>query len=259
MNNMQITLDGMQGTIQSDGQVRFGNDTQTNVIFYKKSVLDPIKSREQGRPFYISKDYVRIQQPGEHLNIVDRPVDDDRSVIRRWPQHYQKFLDNQEPVPEGTPTELLFPNSPEISANLHTQAVHTVEQLSNLTAHALQSIGMGAVEWQNMARKFLDSAAGGKEHHRLVSQISELQNKNEVLNNQIAIMQAQLNRLAAAQQGVPPAMINQRTTVAQQYQETLPEQQSFGSGQYKGPFPDATQTEMFKETETIVPPRNKRK
>ena len=253
MNNTQVTIDGISGIIQSDGQVRLGSDTNTNVIFYKKSVLDPNRSRQEGRPFYISRDYIRIQQPGEHLNIVDRPVDDDPRVIQRWPNHYQKFQNNQEAIPEGTPLEILFPNSPEIPANLHTQAVHTVEQLSNLTAHALQSIGMGSVEWQGMARKFLDSAKGGMEHHKLVSQVSELKNQNEVLQNQISLMKSQIDRLAAIQQGVPNMMIpTSAPTPAQQYNQSLPEV----SG-YQGPFQDSTeQPSLPLETPQ---PKNKRK
>jgi len=137
---------------------------------------------------------------------------------------YQKFqTNNQQDAPEGTPLEILFPNHPEISANLHTQAVHTVEQMANLTAHALQNIGMGAVEWQGMARKFLDSAKGGIEHHRLVKDLEDQKSKNEVLQNQVSLMQSQLNRLMAAQQqGIPPHMIpNAAPTVAQQHNQSF--------------------------------------
>lgn len=255
MNNMQVTIDGMNGVIQSDGQVRFGSDTNTNVIFYKKSIIDPVKSREQGRPFFVSVDYIRIQQPGEPLNVVDRPVRDDPRVIQRWPQHYQRFQDNQEEVPEGTPVEMLFPNHPEIPANLHTYGVHTVEQLAQLTAHALQSIGMGSVEWQGMARKFLDSAKGGQEHHRLVKQLEDLNNTNQVLQNQVSIMKAQLDRLTAAQQGVPPMMIpNSAPTPAQQYNHTIAPLSDNATGGYQGPFDAQAEHQTFE----ITKPRTSR-
>jgi len=220
---MQVNIGGLEGLshtngmITPSGMVQFGSDNHTNVTFYKRSVLDSTKSREEGRPFYVSKDYVRIQQPGEHLNIIDRPIDDDPRVKLRWPIQYQNFQNNsQQEIPEGTPIEILFPNAPEIPANLHTQAVHTVEQLSNLTAHALQSIGMGSVEWQGQARKFLDSAKGGMEYHKLVKNNQDLQSKVEVLMNQISLLNSQLNRLMAAQQGIPGTMIpNSAPTVAQ--------------------------------------------
>lgn len=236
MNQIQVSVDGISGTFpHGGGMVSFGSDNHTNVIFYMKSVLDPVRSRQEGRPFYISKEYVRIQQPGEQLNVIDRPVADDPRVIQRWPNHYQKFQNNnQQDMPEGTPLEILFPNAPEIPANLHTQAVHTVEQLSNLTAHALQSIGMGSVEWQGMARRFLDSAKGGMEHHRLTKQVEDLQGQNQVLQNQISLMQSQLNRLTASQlQGIPQHMIpNTPPTQAQQYNAQFENPTNL----YVGPF-----------------------
>lgn len=233
-------IDGVSQSsfMQNDGIVRFGSpDSGVNVSFYKRSVIDPIKSREAGRPVYVSKDYVRIQHPGEPNNVIDRPIADDPRVMQRWPNQYQRFQNNQQDIPEGTPLEVLFPTQPELPANLHTQAVHTVEQLANLSAHALQSIGMGSVEWQGMARRFLDSAKGGQEHHKLVKQVEDLNNQNQVLSNQVSLLKVQLDRLLAQQQGINPMMIPQRLTSAQQYSQTLPDQ-SFNQEpqQYAGPF-----------------------
>lgn len=254
MNPMQISVDGKSGYIQSNGMVSFGSDEQANVIFYNKSVLDPVKSREQGRPFYVSKEYVRIQHPGEPLNIIDRPIADDPRVIQRWPNHYQKFQNNtQQDIPDGTPLEILFPNHPEIPANLHTHAVHTVEQLSMLSAHALQSIGMGAVEWQGMARKFIDSAKGGMEHHKLVKNVEDLKSQNEVLQNQISLLKSQLDRLAAANMGIPPAMIpSQRPTQAQQHYYSAPD--PVEQPTYAGPFDHDAQPQLFAEEPAKTPP-----
>lgn len=231
--NQQIYVSGLDGnsgsnaTINRDGLVSFKSANNANVIFYNKSVLDTVKSREASRPVYVNKEYVRIQHPGE-ADVIDRPIVDDPRVIHIWPQQYQKFLNNQDhSIPDGTPLEILFPNRPEIPANLHTQGVHTVEQLAGLTAHASQMIGMGAVEWQNMAKKFLDSATGGVEHHRLVRKTEELQSQNEVLQNQIALMKTQLDRLTAAQMGISPMMIpTAGPNPAQQYNATLPQPQT---------------------------------
>ena len=239
--NQQIYVSGFDGvsgqnaTIDNNGMVSFKSTNNANVIFYNKSVLDTIKSRESGRPVYVSKEYVRIQHPGE-MDVIDRPIDDDPRVKFIWPQQYQKFLNNQDhSIPDGTPLEVLFPNRPEIPANLHTQGVHTVEQLEGLTAHALQMIGMGAVEWQNMARKFLDSAKGGIEHHKLTKKIEDLQSQNEVLQNQLSLMKAQIDRLSAAQLGVPPNMIPSSVpTLAQQYTQSL--EIPAVANTYTGPF-----------------------
>ena len=238
-------LDGIGGqnaTINNDGMVNFKPASNANVVFYHKSVLDPSKSREVGRPIYVSKEYVRIQHPGE-ADVIDRPVVDDPRVKMIWAMQYQKFMNNQDhSIPDGTPLEMLFPNRPEIPANLHTQGIHTVEQLAGLTAHALQMVGMGAVEWQQMAVKFLDSAKGGAEHHKMTKKIEDLESQNSVLQNQISLMRAQLDRLVAAQTGVPPMMIpTQAPTPAQQYNQTLNQPELFDTG-FKGPFDDEPKT-----------------
>jgi hypothetical protein len=261
MNPMLGNVDGKPVTIQQNGWVSFGSDSQANVRFYKKPVLDVNKSKHEGRPVYVAKDYIRIQHPGEHLNIVDRPVDDDPRVIQRWPQQYQHFINNtQQDIPEGTPVEVLFPDQPEIPANLHGMAVHTVEQLANLSAHALETIGMGAVEWQSRAQRFLDSAKGGKEHHRLVKEVGDLRNQNEVLQNQISLMKDQLNRLIAAQQGVPSMMIPQnRPTVAQAFAPPVQDpivDTSYTN--YGGPF-DQNEPQLFSDESPKAPTRTNRK
>ena len=91
MNPMQVSIDGKSGMIQPNGMVSFGSDSDANVLFYNRSVLDPVKSKQEGRPVYVSKEYVRIQHPGEHLNVIDRPIDVDPRVIQRWPNQYQRF------------------------------------------------------------------------------------------------------------------------------------------------------------------------
>lgn len=237
---------GQNATIDSNGMVSFKSSNHANVIFYKKSVLDPVKSREIGRPIFISKDYVRIQHPGE-ADVIDRPIADDPRVTQVWGMQYQKFLNNQDhDIPDGTPVEMLFPNRPEIPANLHTQGVHTIEQLGSLTAHALQMIGMGAVEWQQAAKKFLDSSLGGAEYHKMKQEVETLLSQNQVLQNQVSLMKSQLDRLSAAQLGVPQHMIpNAAPTVAQQYMQSLPEipiQEELELPAFRSAFPDTPPT-----------------
>lgn len=207
MNNMQVTIDGQAGTIQDNGMVRLGSDDRVNVLFYKKSVHDPEESRKRGRPWSKSMDYVRIQQPGEK-DCIDRPVAEDDPAKYRWSRHWEAYQKGQTAAPNGTPVDVLFPQSPEIAANLHSLGVHTVEQLSGLTEHGAQTIGMGATQWRNHAKQFLAAAAGGAGVHALKKQIEERDNKIEVMANQMAGMKAQLDRLMAQiDQRIPPAMI----------------------------------------------------
>ena len=208
MSDMQIMIDGQPGHFPAEGGVvRMGDDNRMNVLFYKKAVHDPIKSRELGRPFSLPRDYVRIQQPGEK-DCVDRPVLPGDPAVQRWPRQWDQYQKQQVQAPAGTPVDVLFPQNPEIGANLHGLGCHTVEQLAGMTEHGAQTIGMGAVMWRNKAKEFLAAANGGAGMHKLMAENDKLKNTIEVQGSQIALMQRQLETLAAqVNQKLPPAMI----------------------------------------------------
>lgn len=202
----QVSMDGRQGTIGAGGVVNFGSDSLANVVFYTKSVHDPAASRERGKPWYKAQTYVRIQHPGEK-DYVDRPVMEDDVARMRWPNQWAAFERKAEQAPDGTPVECLFPESPEIASNLHSIAIHTVEQLAGLTAHGIQTVGMGATMWQQKAKAFLDAAKGGASMHRLVAKVEQLTNSLEVLSNQNAALKTLVDRLSAEKDGISPTMI----------------------------------------------------
>jgi hypothetical protein len=214
MNN-SVVIDGQARTIQDDGMVRFHTDQQMNVLFYKKAVIDPIESRERGRTWTRAVDYVKIQQPGER-DYVDRPARDDDKA--RWPQLWARYEQGQKQAPQGTPIDILFPQNPEIPANLHTLGVHTIEQCAGLTEHGAQTIGIGATMWRNKAKEFLSCANGGAGYGRLKAENDKLQNVIEVQGNQLAQMKHQLDQLAAqVNQKISPNMIPPHVpTIAQE-------------------------------------------
>jgi hypothetical protein len=219
-----ITIDGHSGSIvpvaEGAGIVRFNGDSNLNVAFYNRPVLDPIESQKRGRPWNRSVEYVRIQIPGEK-DYTDRPATD--MDHGRFPRQHQAYLKGQQPIPNGTPIDHLFPQNPEISLNLHGLGVHTVEQLAGLTEHGAQTIGMGATQWRDMAKKFLDAAKGGASLHQLQKELSDRDSKIEVLSNQIKQQAAQIDRLMAlVEQKIPPNMVPQaRATQAQVHAQAM--------------------------------------
>jgi hypothetical protein len=216
MNDVAITIDGQRGSFPVEGgPVRMGDDTRMNVLFYKKAVLDPIKSRELGRPWTKAMDYVRIQQPGEK-DCVDRPLRENDDAIYRWPRQWDQYRKQQVQAPSGTPVDVLFPQNQEIAANLHSLGCHTIEQLAGMTEHGAQTIGMGSTMWRNKAKEFLAAANGGAGMHRLQKQIDDERNKNEVLSSQLAMVTKQLELLSA--------QVNQKIipgSIAPAFQPTL--------------------------------------
>ena len=178
-----------------------GNDDLLIVKFYKNSVYNPRKSKEAGHIIHDAVDYVLIQHPGERDN-TNRPVkvgEDDLRFPRQWMQ-FQKSL---EQVPEGTPLSALFvdPNLVNVPPYLNGIGIYTVEQLADLSATAIQNIGLGGQEWNNLARKYLDVSNKGREFHRLDRENKDLKNSQQVQQQQIEALKAQVNQLISERYG----------------------------------------------------------
>jgi hypothetical protein len=174
------------------------DDTQLMVGFYKKSILNRAKSAVQGVPVHESRDFVKIQHPGESLNVVDREVND--SDKARWPNKWAQYLQGVNQIPDGIPINLLFPTKPEVETTLRGYNIHTVEQLAHLSAHGISTIGMGAQDWVNAAKKYLDRAEKGVDHHKFETALAQK-------DQQIATLTRQMQELATLvhqKQSAPP-------------------------------------------------------
>lgn len=173
------------------GQVRFGDDSTQVVIFYTRSVFNAAKSKAMGSRQYENEIWVKMHPPGERLNIIDRPVQDIDK--QKYPGQWNLFLQNRTQIPEGTPIDLLFPNNPATADNLRAFGVHTIQQCANLSAHAMQTIGMGAQDWQNMAKQYLESATSGTAFLALRAEMEKKDAELRILRQQYDKLLAQLN------------------------------------------------------------------
>lgn len=163
------------------------DDNQLMVGFYKRSVLNRAKSEAAGVPIHESRDFVKIQHPGESLNVVDREVTPQDKA--RWPNKWAQYQAGVNQIPDGIPINLLFPTKPEIETTLRGYNIHTVEQLAHLSAHGIGTIGMGAQEWVNAAKRYLDRAEKGVDHHQFETALAKK-------DQQIATLQRQVQELA---------------------------------------------------------------
>jgi hypothetical protein len=188
---------------QGYGMVQYGpTDDKLIVGFYKKSVLNQAKSREQGRPIHEGRDFVKIQHPGETLNIVDRPVQD--SDMHRWPQKWAQYQQGIRQIPDGVPISLLFPSKPEVETMLRGYNIHTVEQLAGLSAQGISTVGMGAQDWVNAAQRYMERASKGVNHHQHEKDLADRDAKIAALTRQIAEVTA-LVRQQQPRQEAPPS------------------------------------------------------
>lgn len=183
------------------GAISLGDDGHTFVFFLNRAVKNEAKSRERGLPIFEDVIFVHIQQPGEK-DYIERPATEDHK--QRWQRAWAQFQAGQEQVPDGTPVELLFPGTPSIAATLKHLKVYTVQQLARVSAEGMQRIGMGATEWVNAAKQYLNQAEGGKGYHALKEEIAKRDSKIEAQAGQIAALQQAVNKLQAAMQSAGP-------------------------------------------------------
>ena len=184
------------------GTVNFGTADQINVVFHSKLVTDQEATRAAGRTIKKNVDYVFIQIPGDR-DYTDAPVSDKPHTVNMYPRQWAAFQQKKEYVAEGTPLENLFAQDDEqpIAANLRSAGIHTVEQLANLSASAMDGVGMGAQAYVNHAKKYLEVSEKGVAYHKLQKELKERDNKIEVLENNLKLMNAQVERLSAQIQG----------------------------------------------------------
>ena len=180
---------------QHYGTVQYGEDSRLVVIFYIKSVMNPLKSQAAGMPVHEDQVYVRIHEPGERLNQVDRPVTDNDK--HRFQVQWSRFVSKTEQRPDGTPVDLLFPNNPSVADNLKGYGIYTVQQLSNLSANAMDNVGMGAQEWVNMAKRFLSNASDGAAFHVMQQELDKLKQEARIRDQQYAELKRQHDALYA--------------------------------------------------------------
>jgi hypothetical protein len=183
------------------GLVNYADPRQQFVYFYRRSVQDDHASRNAGRRIFKGMDYVKIQPPGERLTVIDRPVTEDDK--RRWSQQWYQYANNHTQIPDGTPIDLLWPDHPEVGDTLRACGVHTVEQCANLSAHAIESVGIGAQEYQNRAKRYMEQAERGISHQQFENARAEDQQKIRLLTQQVQQLQSQLDKALGMLEGAP--------------------------------------------------------
>lgn len=177
------------------GVVQYGNSRGMVCMFYNKSVQDPTSSAAAGRPVFKDQVFVRIHPPGERLNIWDQPATDKER--RRFPMEWAAFQQNREQIPEGTPVDLLYPDHPSIARTLRAASVHTIEQLVELSAHAIEDVGMGCQRWVNDAVRYMEMANKGVTATQHRRDVEKMESENRVLHQQIEQLKAEIARVSA--------------------------------------------------------------
>ena len=203
-----INWNGYTGTVQygkSDGQV---------VMFYNRSVQNVAKTQEQGRPYFEDKIYVRYFTPGEQrTQINDRPAN--ASDQMRWAMQWAQFQQNKAQTVEGTPISVLYPDHPSIEAQCRAAGVYTVEQLAALSAHAIESVGMGAQAWVNYAVKYLEVASRGVSASSMRRELDQRDGQIRVLEQTVGMLKDEIKRMSDGKQQAGMDLAQVQAMIAQ--------------------------------------------
>lgn len=187
-----------QGGVGNWGIAKFGDDRRAIVFFHKHSVWNEQKSIQAGRRVYDELDFVSIQHPGEREQKIDRPVKANEDP-QRWPSQWAAYLKNHEQTVEGTPIDLLFSQHPAVGDNMKAVGVTTIEQLANLSATGMANVGMGAQEYVNYAKRYLEMSQKGVGFHQFSKELADRDQKIKLQGQQIEALQTQITAIMAAQ------------------------------------------------------------
>jgi hypothetical protein len=178
------------------GVVEYGSDRNMFCAFYYKPVPNPAKAAESGHPFFEDQVFVRIHPPGERLNIVERRATEQDK--RRFPMQWQQFQQNATQQPDGAPVEMLYPDMPSIAAMLRANGVSTIEQVSDLSGPAIDTIGMGSQRYVNDAKKWLEMAAKGKNASQMRRELEIRDREISTLTKAVETLKAQIEEMRDA-------------------------------------------------------------
>ena len=164
--------------------------------FFTEAVKLEWKSRQEGRPIFEDREFVRIIIPGDRRSMAVEPVNEEHKA--RWPREYEAFRVGREAPLEGTPLSE-WPVSLMSPARVQELAyfnLRTVEQLSAVNDAQLQNLGMGSRELRERARTWLEIAAkGAAPIERLIGRNEELARETERLTRELKAANAELSAL----------------------------------------------------------------
>ena len=168
-------------------ETRFSMDNKLYVEFYRKPVLQPGKSREEGRAIYEEVDYVRIHVPGDKSSVIERPVN--QQDIFRFQDRYNKWKAGQEEAVIGTPLSALpGMNAAKVEEYKFFKLV-TVEQL----AEANDNLGSKFMSFQQdkqRAKAFLEVAKNNAPIEKMNEELAKRDAELEELRNMVTALQA---------------------------------------------------------------------
>lgn len=169
----------------------------TIINFYDEDVLHPIKTKEAGRPIYVTKTFIHKLTPGDRLLDIRRPI---RPLdIQEFPDQYERYQKKQKDQIEGTPLEEWPYLSKTRVAELHAINVFSVEHVAGLPDSVSHKI-MDFHDLKKRAAAYLQTASDSSFSIKLQAELDE---KEEKLKSQAKLISDLNQRLGALEKRKP--------------------------------------------------------
>lgn len=160
-------------------------------FFYLKTVKDPARSADAGRPIHASVEYIKIRVPGSR-DEVDRPSRPEDYT--RFSPAYAAFKAGDKEQVTGTPLKV-WPriSEPQVEDLRHLK-IYTVEQLASVADSNLQALGPGGRSLRDEAKAFLELAAGAAPLSRMQAALDKRDEEVAALRQQVEDLRRALEK-----------------------------------------------------------------
>lgn len=115
----------------------------------------------------------------------------------QYPEQWAQFMNKQQQVGEGTPLEHWTLISPAEVATFKAANIPTVQALANAPQPTIQACGMGAINAQIKAQKWLKGAAKTEEITKIVAENANLRSEVDILKKQLAELSIRIGGVTA--------------------------------------------------------------
>jgi len=180
-------------------------------MFKHHAVLNPAKTKKEGRLIYDDVEVCEIRFPGGKDTRVfpataramwgaDPETGGDVvvSYAERFSRQYRQFKENATQTKSGTPLSQAPFLTEARRAELRALNVYTVEMLAELDGQPLKNLGIHGRELKNQAQAFIDESRDRAPNLALVIEVEALKQRNEMLEGDMKILREKAEAAAAA-------------------------------------------------------------
>jgi hypothetical protein len=160
-------------------------DNSLLVQFRKELVDDNYRTKTEGKPVCVERDFITIFQPGLKAGlgeIYNGPVKDDHK--HRFPDEWKRFEEtgNGDDVIEGTPLKEVTSLKRDEINRLELHGIKVVEQAADAPEKVIMALGMGGRSIIDRCKAYMAKISGEQAQFKM---IMELQNKVEELEGKL--------------------------------------------------------------------------